>query len=185
MVGKFVNFGGPSIFGGTGNIPDNLTDASGTVDAVEDTLAKAKQAFLQGDYPKALQDFMDISDGCPRANYFLGLMYQENLGTKVDNAVAKDYWQRGQQAGDKLCKICLLDKDDFLDSYDDEDDVEENLSDELKDSFFAFQFAKLCDAYGSSGLDADEIKRYFYESAEEHNALAYYELYKFYRSVVK
>lgn len=176
MAVKFGELSGPSIIGSRSNSAANLSNDN----IIGDKLEKGIQAFLQGDYPAALQDFTDISDNCPRANYFLGLMYQENLGTKVNLEVASAYWQKGKEAGDKLCEICLLDEDAFNECYDDEDEAKEILQEELKDNFFAFQFAKLCNKYDSDVLDPEEKTRYFQKSAEAGNALAYYDLYEIY-----
>ncbi len=180
MAGKFGELNGPSIFADGTNNTGSLSNDNGMPSFAEDKLAKGQQAFLQGDYPAALQDFKNISDVIPRANYFLGLMYQENLGTKINLEEVKAYWQKGQEAGDKLCEICLLEEDDFDECYYDADEAKDSLQTELKDSFFAFQFAKLCNKYDSDILDPDEKLRYFQKSAEEGNALAYYALYEIY-----
>ena len=142
-----------------------------------------EQALLSGDYPRALKNFLDIEAECARADYFLGLMYAEGISVEQNAETAVSYWRSGEEKGDLLCKICLMEEDDFNDSYEDEDSEEVRIAlyEADMDSFFGFQFAKKCDACSSALLvEADKI-RYYEASAVRGNVLAMYELYESYK----
>ena len=141
-----------------------------------------EQALLSGDYPRALQNFRDIEAECARADYFLGLMYAEGLSVEQDEKKAVSYWASGEEKGDLLCKICRMDEDDFIDTYEeDSEEVRIALHEADMDSFFGFQFAKKCDECGSALLEEAEKIRYYEAAAVQGNVLAMYELYKSYK----
>lgn len=149
----------------------------------EDNLHYGKQDFLSAHFKEAFNNFSDsASQGCARAYYFLGLMFAEGLGVAESLVQAKAQWDKGQEKGDKLCIIALLDEDEFNDIYDEDESEQaqwalENIE---QDSFFGFQMAKLCSEYGCSLLDGGQLKEILERSAKEGNVLAMYELYKFY-----
>ena len=78
--------------------------------------------------------------------------------------------------------MCLMDEGEFVDIYDEEesDEAQDALTQAEEDNFFAFQLAKICDDYGCSLLDPEQLKVYFELSAKDGNVLAMYALYKFY-----
>lgn len=165
-----------------GEDADSLTQENKETRA-DRILRTGKERFLAHDFPAALKIFEDaLNSGCTRANYFLGLMYANGLGVTEDTDKAMEYFERGAEQKDDLCRICLLDEDEFLDLYDDDtDEAKVALAESEQDSFFAFQFYKLCDERGSSLVDADVLKSCFRKAADSGNVLAMYELYRFYK----
>lgn len=152
-------------------------------DAGEDYLHYGKQDFLSARFPEAFKNFNEAAaKGCARAYYFLGLMYSEGLGVTGDSSMAIQQWGLGSENNDLLCHMCLMDEDEYIDIYDDEEseEAQEALAQAEEDNFFAFQLAKLCDDYECVLLDAEQLKEFFERSAQEGNILAMYALYKFY-----
>ena len=149
----------------------------------EEYLHYGKQDFLSARFPEAFKNFNEAAEkGCIRAYYFLGLMYSEGLGVSDDSSMAIQEWGIGSENGDLLCHMCLMDEGEFVDIYDDEesDEAQDALAQAEEDNFFAFQLAKICDDYGCSLLDPEQLKAYFELSAKDGNVLAMYALYKFY-----
>ena len=149
----------------------------------EEYLHYGKQDFLSARFPEAFKNFNEAAEkGCIRAYYFLGLMYSEGLGVSDDSSMAIQQWGVGSENGDLLCHMCLMDEGEFVDIYDEEesDEAQDALAQAEEDNFFAFQLAKICDDYGCSLLDPEQLKAYFELSAKDGNVLAMYALYKFY-----
>lgn len=149
----------------------------------EEYLHYGKQDFLSARFPEAFKNFNEAAaKGCVRAYYFLGLMYSEGLGVSDDRGMAIQEWGIGSENGDLLCHMCLMDEGEFVDIYDEEesDEAQDALAQAEEDNFFAFQLAKICDDYGCSLLDPEQLKAYFELSAKDGNVLAMYALYKFY-----
>ena len=56
---------------------------------------QAVRAYAQGDYKKAHELFLPLAQrGDPDAQFHLGLMYDNGLGVKQDQAVAEQWYNR-------------------------------------------------------------------------------------------
>ena len=169
---------------------DNKKELNQDIDAGSKTLEYGIDEFLRVQYPSALKKFKRAAEeGCARAYYFLGLMYIEGLGDTEGFGLVNSYeeaikqWSLGKEKGDDLCEICLLDKKDFNDKYDNKrrKEARDVLEKQKENSyFFGFQLVRLCNKFGCSLLDYDQEKTILEESANLCNGLAKYELFKFY-----
>lgn len=72
---------------------------------------EAEQLFLQGKTKEAFPLFQKEGEaGNGRAMYFLGSYYQEGFGgVAIDEKKALQWFKKGQDAGDPLCSLSLLD----------------------------------------------------------------------------
>lgn len=169
---------------------DNKKELNQDIDAGSKTLELGIDEFLRVQYESALKKFKHAAEkGCARAYYFVGLMYIEGLGDTEGLGLVNGYkeaikqWGEGKEKGDDLCEICLLDKKDFNDKYDNKrrKEARDVLEKQKENSyFFGFQLVRLCNKFGCSLLDYDQEKTILEESAKIRNGLAKYELFKFY-----
>lgn len=68
----------------------------------------AKQAYLKGDYQRALPLLKnEAKRGTPRAQYTLGYMYYNGLGVKQDESVAVEWIRQAANNGDPLAVEAL------------------------------------------------------------------------------
>jgi uncharacterized protein len=83
-------------------VPDiNLPDIKDIVPFWTDDLKKAKKAYIKGDYDRAIKYFRQASDdGNIIADWYLGHIYREGRGVRVDNAIAYSYYSRVADAYD-------------------------------------------------------------------------------------
>lgn len=69
---------------------------------------RADKAYLRGDYDKARTDIEFLAhDGEPRAQYDLGLMYDQGQGVQQSDAKAMDWYERAAQQGEPRAQYNL------------------------------------------------------------------------------
>jgi TPR repeat protein len=60
----------------------------------------ANISFVQGDYELARENYLvALQEGCTRANYWLGVIYEHGLGVKKSVQKAKEYYSDGAKCG--------------------------------------------------------------------------------------
>ena len=75
----------------------------------EGTYGLASVSFFQCDYHRARECYLAaLAEGCARANYWLGVIYENGLGVEKSLSTAKEYYSDGASSGYLISERALL-----------------------------------------------------------------------------